>query len=88
MAVMFYADWCPFSMAFKPTFEDFAKKEQVECGEANISHYEDPLWEQFQIRVVPTVLIFKEGIMTKRKDGTPFRGLSETDLKEIKKDLR
>jgi thiol-disulfide isomerase/thioredoxin len=85
---MFYADWCPFCMAFKPTFEDLAQKEHVDYGEANISHYEDPLWEQFQIRVVPSLLIFKDGKLFKRKDGIPLQGLSKADLDEVTNDLR
>jgi thioredoxin 1 len=88
IVVMFYADWCPFCMAFKPIFEDFARKGHLDCGEANISHYEDPLWEQFQLRVVPSILIFEDGKLIKRKDGVLFRGLSEADLDEITSDLR
>ena len=83
IVVMFYADWCPFCMAFKPTFEAFASKGHLDCGEANISHYEDPLWEQFQIKVVPTLLAFRDGELIKRKDGVLYRGLSEADLDEI-----
>ena len=82
MVVMFYADWCPFSIAFKPMFEDFARKERLDCGEVNISHYEDPLWEQFQITVVPSLLVFKDGELIRRKDGVPLRGLSKADLDE------
>lgn len=86
--VLFYADWCPFCIAFKPTFEDFAKNEKVDFGEANISHYEDPLWEQFKIRVVPSVLVFKDGEPLKRKDGVLLRGLEKADLDELMSDLR
>lgn len=81
--VMFYADWCPFCMVFKPQFEDFAKKGNVDCGEANVSHYEDPLWEQFQIKVVPSILVFKNGELVERKDGRLFRGLHKSDLDEL-----
>jgi hypothetical protein len=75
-------------MAFKPVFEDFAKKENTDSGEANISHYEDPLWEQFQIKVVPSLIVFKDGELIKRKDGVLFRGLSRTDIDEIMNELR
>ena len=81
--VMFYTDWCPFCMTFKPQFEDFAKKGIVDCGEANVSHYEDPLWEQFQIKVVPSILVFKNGEVAKRKDGQLFRGLDKSDPDEL-----
>ena len=75
-------------MAFKPVFEDFAKRENLDFGEANISHYEDPLWARFQIKVVPSLLIFKDGDLINRKDGTPFRGLSKADLDELIGKLR
>jgi thioredoxin 1 len=81
--VMFYADWCPFCMVFKPQFEKFAEKGNGDCGEYNISHYEDPLWEQFQIKVVPSILVFKDGEIVKRKDGRLFRGLHKSDLDEL-----
>jgi len=83
VVVMFYADWCPFCMLFKPQFEDFAKKGNVDFGEYNISHYEDPLWEQFQIKVVPSILVFKDGELVKRKDGRLFKGLRRSDLDEL-----
>jgi hypothetical protein len=73
-------------MAFKPTFEHFAKTEHPDCGEVNVSHYEDPLWEQFQIRVVPSLLVFKDGEVIKRKDGVPLQGLSKADLNEMARD--
>ncbi len=87
IVVMFYADWCPFCMVFKPTFEGFAAKESVDCGEVNISHYDDPLWEQFQIQVVPSVLVFRDGELIKRKDGVRFRGLQKADLDELRSRL-
>lgn len=88
IVVMFYADWCPFSIDFKLTFEDFAEKGHLDCGEANTSHYEDPRWEQFQIRTVPSLLVFADGKVIKRKDGVPLRGLTKTDLDEITTDFR
>ena len=84
---MFYADWCPFCMSFKPQFEEFAKKGNADFREYNISHYEDPLWEEFQIKVVPSVLVFKDGELVKRKDGRLFRGLHKSDLDELMSDL-
>ena len=86
IVVLFYADWCPFCMAFKPKFEEYARKGGLDFGEANVSHYEDPLWEQFRIQTVPTLLAFKEGKVVKRKDGAPFRGLSQADLDETTSD--
>jgi len=82
--VMFYTDWCPFCIFFKPQFEEFAKKGDVDFGEANISHYEDPLWEQ--IKVVPSLLLFKDGELVKRKDGRLIRGLHRTDIDESMSD--
>jgi thiol-disulfide isomerase/thioredoxin len=36
--VVFYTGWYPFCMLFKPQFEEFAKKGNVDFGEANLSH--------------------------------------------------
>jgi thiol-disulfide isomerase/thioredoxin len=87
IVVMFYADWCPFCMFFKPQFEEYAKKGNTDFGEYNISHYDDPLWGQFQIKVVPSILVFKDGEIVKRKDGRLFRGLNKSDIDEATSSL-
>jgi thioredoxin 1 len=82
IGVLFYADWCPFCMAFKPKFEDVPLK-GFELGLANISDDDNPLWEVFNVKRVPTIIIFKDGQPIWRRDSPPFVGLKKSDLKEM-----
>jgi thioredoxin-like negative regulator of GroEL len=77
IGVLFYADWCPFCMAFKG----------FELGMANISDDDNPLWDDFKINRVPTIVVFRDGQPIWRKDSPPFIGLKKSDLKEMAKVL-
>jgi len=39
-------------------------------------------WDAFNIEVVPTIIVFKDGKPRFRKDGVRGRGLSEDAIKE------
>jgi hypothetical protein len=47
-----------------------------------VDDYDNPLWEEYSIGVVPTVLLFEEGTVCRRLDGRFGYGLSEKQLKE------
>jgi thioredoxin-like negative regulator of GroEL len=51
-------------------------------ADVDISDYEDPLWETFDINVVPTVIVFKDAEPVFRRDGTLGRGLSKEAIAE------
>ncbi len=51
-------------------------------AEVDISDTEDSLWETFDIKVVPTLIIFKGGQPVFRRDGVLGRGLSRKALEE------
>jgi thioredoxin 1 len=86
IGVLFYADWCPFCMDFKPRFEA-VQPSGFELGLANISEDDNPLWEDFNIKRVPTIVVFRDGKQVWRKDSPPFIGLRKSDLKEMLKVL-
>jgi thioredoxin-like negative regulator of GroEL len=48
----------------------------------NISEDENVLWKTFNIDIVPTIVVFKDGKPILRKDGAPGLGLSEDAIKE------
>jgi thioredoxin 1 len=79
--VMFYADWCGFCRRFLPKFEAFAKVAPFPCVIADASDEDSALWETFSIKIVPTVVAFKDGVPVGRKDGRRGLGLSEDDLR-------
>jgi len=80
-AVLFHATWCPFCRAFRPTFEKRLSQAQgVTALEVLLDDEEDPLWEQFKIEVVPTLVFFDGGVPVERVVARPGVGLRGHDL--------
>lgn len=85
--VLFYASWCPFSKRFLPIFERYAKdKDKESCLCVKIDD-KASLCEKYSVDVVPTVLFFKKGKVSKRLDGVPGKGLTEKQLTNQKEKL-
>lgn len=78
---LFYASWCPYCMRFVPIFG----KKVVNLGLGTIIHvllddYDNPLWDDYSIGVVPTVIFFEMGKICRRLDGRFGVGLNEKQL--------
>ena len=54
--VLFYADWCPYAN-FKPTFEEI-NSDSIQKKAALVNEDENPLWDRFNIKAVPTMIAF------------------------------
>ena len=80
---VFTADWCPFCIKFKPIFESAPDAEGMTKAIVDLTDLENPLWEVFDIRVVPTVVVFKDGESVMRKDGVLGRGLQADAMTEV-----
>jgi thioredoxin-like negative regulator of GroEL len=80
--ILFYASWCPYSQAFLPIFEKISNENQERCARAVVDD-DEGLWNKYDIRVVPTVLLFEHGQQTRRLDGIPHQGLNETQLRQF-----
>ncbi len=75
---LFYATWCPYCMRFVPFFEEQVSSQ----GFKNVVHvivddYENPLWDDYGVAAVPTVILFEDGKVCSRLDGKLGRGLNE-----------
>ena len=81
--VMFTTSWCPFCRRFKPKFIDAATRADVRSVIAYIDDWENPLWDEYGIDVVPTLVLFEKGKPGSRRDGVLGRGLGEKDIDEI-----
>ncbi len=79
---VFYAEWCPFCRAFIPEFES-VKPNGFELAKVDLSDWENPLWEEFKVDVVPTLIAFKNGEVIARRDGVLGKGLQRKDLDEF-----
>ena len=73
---LFYATWCPFCRGFVPVFDE----KVVNLGFEKILHvilddYDNPVWEDYSVSAVPTVIAFDNGKVCNRIDGKLGRGL-------------
>lgn len=88
IVTLFFARWCPFCRAFKPSFEYLASSSNGDFGEIDISDEESEYWDKYDINIVPTLIAFSRGKVTARRDGKPHVGLSESDLKGLLEEIQ
>ena len=82
LLVLFYASWCPYCTRFVPIFE---KKIGNSKNIGRVIHfllddYDNPLWDDYKIEAVPTIIYFVKGKISRRLDGRFGVGLNETQL--------
>jgi thioredoxin-like negative regulator of GroEL len=80
--VLFYAAWCPFSMAFLPVYEKHAAGRDREFVRILLDGSED-LFKEHAIEVYPSVIYFENGQVSKRLDGKHLAGLKEKQLADL-----
>ena len=80
--VLFYASWCPFSLAFLPVYEKHAAGRETEFARILLEGNED-VFDEHGVEVYPTVLFFKDGRVARRLDGKHLAGLKEKQLAEL-----
>ncbi len=54
----------------------------------DISDMDSPLWERFDVEIVPTLVGFKDGKPLVRKNGIPGVGLSAQELDEVLREMQ
>jgi thiol-disulfide isomerase/thioredoxin len=77
--VLFYASWCPFSLAFLPVYEKHAERGGPHFVRMTLDGNEE-LFDEHAVEVYPTVIFFKSGRAHKRLDGKHLAGLKEKEL--------
>lgn len=80
--VLFYASWCPFSLAFLPVYEKCAQNCEQTLVRVELDGNED-LFERYSVAVYPTVIYFRHGEVFKRLDGKHLAGLKEKELADL-----
>ncbi len=82
--VMFTTSWCPFCRRFKPKFlESVAQNPEVRHAMVYIDDYDNPLWDEYRVEVVPTLAVFRQGQPAFRRDGVLGMGLRAADLRVV-----
>lgn len=81
--VLFTTSWCPFCRRFGPRFVEAAADADVRCVMAYIDDGDNPLWDEFDVEVVPTLVLFDRGKPVFRRDGVLGQGLGQRDLDAV-----
>jgi len=81
--VLFTTSWCPFCRRFGPRFVEAATKADVRTVLAYIDDWDNPLWDEYRIDVVPTLVLFEGGKASYRRDGVLGQGLGQHDLEAV-----
>jgi len=82
LVVLFYSSWCPFCIRFVPVFDKTIAEYRVgEVLHVLLEDDDNPLWVDYDIEAVPTVILFEKGQVSKRLDATLGLGLNEKKLK-------
>jgi thioredoxin-like negative regulator of GroEL len=80
--VLFEMTGCPFCRIFQSAFNDFTEKRSEDCAllRVKLNDYDNPLWERYQIKAVPTVIVFAKGEIMARLDSELGVGLTPGQL--------
>jgi len=83
VAVCFHARWCGFCRAFLALFEGRGAGAGLPFALADVSSYSDPRWDTFSIKVVPALVLFKDGAAVWSKQARLGVGLREADIDKM-----
>ncbi len=83
-AVAFLAEWCPFCREFEPDFSAMPHAPGTSLVAADVSSLSSPLWDRFEVEVVPTVVIFEDGRPVFRVDSAEGEGLDAASLTRLR----
>jgi thiol-disulfide isomerase/thioredoxin len=77
--VFFYAEWCPFCRKSFHLLKSLNKSES-KIFRVDLSDENNPLWDSLKIKIVPTIIAFKDGTEFWRADGISMVGLRKKDF--------
>jgi thioredoxin 1 len=87
--VLFYASWCPFCRSFLSAFrKEYSKYRFNLALRAKVDDYDNPLWEEYSIEAVPTVILFEDGKIRRRLNGRFGHGITAKQFEKWLEDKR
>jgi thioredoxin 1 len=79
---LFYASWCPYCKSFLKVFDEALLNSDFTCViRVSTDDYDNPLWDDYSVEAVPTVILFNNGKVRARLDGRLGEGLNEKQFK-------
>lgn len=93
--VDFWAPWCAPCRAFAPTFAQAAKKHPEILFAKVDTEVEQGLAAHFNIRSIPTLMVFRENVIVFSQPGAlsagaleqVIKGTSELDMNDVRREL-
>ena len=79
---VFAARWCGFCSRFVEQTKSLDNPANVEINLVDADEPDESLWDDFSIKIVPTVIVFKDGKIIFRRDGKSGAGLRMSDLEQ------
>ena len=80
--VVFAAKWCGFCSRFIDQAKSLQNTSAVNILLVDVDEPDESLWDEYSIKIVPTVLVFEGGKTVFRRDGKSFAGLKMSDLED------
>jgi len=81
--VCFGAEWCPITRRFMPKFIAERGKLDGTLAIADITDLNSTLWDTFQIRITPSIVVFQNGEVHRRVDGKRIIGITASALRQL-----
>ena len=78
--MLFAAHWCGYCSMFLKTASQLKAPDGVQLYLVDADDPDESLWDEYDIRLVPTIIVFRSGNKVLRKDGVPGVGLRSSDL--------
>jgi len=78
--VVFAASWCGFCTRFIRQAKALNSNEKLWLIDAD--NPDESLWDEYSVRIVPTLFVFENGSPTFRRDGISGAGLGMADLEQ------
>lgn len=79
---LFAAHWCGYCSRFLEIADNYKPVEVTELIVVDTDDPDESLWDEYQIRAVPTLMVIESGRELFRKVALPGIGMRETDLIE------